>query len=289
MMLSRGGRIATTSCLPNTGRRMFSKDAAREKVKRLRQVMQGDSGHVAASAGDGWETLWKEGLTPWDLGGPTKAMISEVASKNLAPTTALIPGCGTGYDLVSLGRYLDSLKDSASPPSTVVGLDISETSLRMAQEYLEATLERDGPTQTDILLCKGDFFASPTTWDTLYQTGSSSVPEQYDFIFDYTFFCAIPPELRPNFAPQVNQLLNTDGHLLTLMFPLTTKEKAEASKDVGPPYLMCVESYKEFMNAGDLYLETPEPYECDDTAHHRKGQELVGWWTKTDPSSSSKL
>ncbi|KAJ4954452.1 hypothetical protein NE237_011235 [Protea cynaroides] len=44
--------------------------------------------------------------------------------------------------------------------------------------------------------------------------------ELFDLIFDYTFFCAIEPPMRPAWARRVRDLLKPDGQLITLMFPV---------------------------------------------------------------------
>lgn len=301
-----------------TARRLFTSPAAEAKqkaakhVEHIRQVMK-EHGQESNSSpkSNGWEVLWQKGLTPWDLGGPTKALISEVQAKNLSPLTTLIPGCGTGYDLESLGRYLDrqqvQLKQHAptSPDGQrmckIIGLEISDTSLKRAQENLELSLKERGPLQTiEITLCRGDFFASPSTWDTVYQTPTkckshdehlTGVPLHFDFIFDYTFFCALPPELRAPWGRQIAQLLSSangtshGGKLLTLMFPYTTRQKAIAAADKGPPYLVSLNCYQDVLHAHNLYLDTPEPYISEATAVGRQGQEVVGWWSPKSQSS----
>ncbi len=74
------------------------------------QMMQTPQDQAAA-----WKSLWQEGVTPWDLGMPTQALISEVRSKRLCPQTTLIPGwCGMGHDLVALARYLDKITTTAT-------------------------------------------------------------------------------------------------------------------------------------------------------------------------------
>jgi len=47
---------------------------------------------------DGWRRCWEEGVTPWDLGQPTPAVVDLVNSGTLPggdrATTVLVPGCG---------------------------------------------------------------------------------------------------------------------------------------------------------------------------------------------------
>jgi len=47
---------------------------------------------------------------------------------------------------------------------------------------------------------------------------------------DYTFFCALPPALRPAWARAMARLLGARGELLTLIYPI------DASRTGGPPF-----------------------------------------------------
>lgn len=78
---------------------------------------------------DGWEKSWEAAVTPWDLGKPTPIIEHLVKSGTLPKGRALVPGCGTGYDVVAL----------ASPERFVVGLDISSTAVEKAKQVLLCT------------------------------------------------------------------------------------------------------------------------------------------------------
>ena len=53
--------------------------------------------------------------------------------------------------------------------------------------------------------------------------------EKFDLVLEQTFFCAIPPEMRADYATKMNEILNTKGKIAGLLFdfPLTGE---------GPPY-----------------------------------------------------
>lgn len=73
----------------------------------------------------------KQKVTPWDKNGPQPALVELLeteASRQLLPTqgTALVPGCGTGYDVVLLARQ----------GLVVTGLDISETAKAAADRFV---------------------------------------------------------------------------------------------------------------------------------------------------------
>jgi SAM-dependent methyltransferase len=258
--------------------------------------------NLAATA---WDSLWQEGVTPWDLGGPTKALISELQRQRPILERTLIPGCGSGHDLMSLARYLDDdgLEENNNDThhATIVGLEISRTSLQHAQQVVEESMERNGPLsqKTTIELYEGDFFAVPSTWKRVYTTSatatmdddttSKQLPENtssFDFIFDYTFFCAIPPNLRSDWGQQISSRLlsRPHGQLLTFMFPYAaTNPKPNASPAAGPPFPVSLKDYRQALPW--LLLQTPYPYASIDTVAARQGQEVMGWWSFPPPSS----
>jgi hypothetical protein len=136
-----------------------------------------DSTTMAGSSA-GWEDLWKEGVqagTCFDVSSTSPALVrflerhaTAIVANSVNPT-ALVPGCGRGYDLPPL----------ASHGFEVTGLELAETALEAARTYLQ-------PFQTEaradkMVLCAGDFFAQD---------------KQYDLIYDYTFTCGKLRRLR---------------------------------------------------------------------------------------------
>ncbi|KAE8723953.1 Thiocyanate methyltransferase 1 [Hibiscus syriacus] len=67
---------------------------------------------------------WNQGFTPWDLGRPTPIILHLHDTGSLPMGRALVPGCGTGYDVVVM----------ACPGRYVVGLDISEEGIKKAKQ-----------------------------------------------------------------------------------------------------------------------------------------------------------
>uniref|UniRef100_A0A803M5J8 Thiol methyltransferase 2 n=1 Tax=Chenopodium quinoa TaxID=63459 RepID=A0A803M5J8_CHEQI len=169
---------------------------------------------------DGWERCWEERVTPWDLGKPTPVLQHLLQTESLPKGRALVPGCGSvtvslfmGYDVITL----------ASPERYVIGLDISEVAVEKARE-----LASSSPNANYISFLQADFF----NWEPT---------ELFDLIFDYTFFCAIVPNMRPAWATRMGDLLKPDGELITLMFPIDDHEG-------GPPYKTSVTDYEEVLH-----------------------------------------
>ncbi|UNI15892.1 hypothetical protein JDV02_002378 [Purpureocillium takamizusanense] len=183
--------------------------------------------------GLGWSALWdSDESSLWDRGGPSPALIEFVESGHpLLPALvgrhprALVPGCGKGYDVAMLALH----------GYEVYGLEISETGAQVARDYIAAELaepsERNygDPTQWpkvevgSVKIITGDFFGRD--WED-ERDGSA-----FDLIYDYTFLCALLPEMRKDWARRMIQLLSPTGILVCLEFPLYKDLAA-----VGPPW-----------------------------------------------------
>lgn len=240
---------------------------------------------VANSSPQVWDSLWKDQITPWDLGGPTPPLISELnkhwnssSSSSLSRNAVLhtlVPGCGSGYDLVELAKHHQGLvANGALKEARVIGLDVSETSLAHAAKVVEDSCSSSSE-RTMIQLVKGDFFDHSSSWQVYYGKSDDPVPHTYNFIYDYTFFCALPPSLRASWGKRICELLNQQagGRLLTLMFPVH-----DADPMVGPPFPVHVEDYVKVLEPHGVKLES-EPYKNEDSVRGRADIELVGWWS----------
>ncbi|GKU92307.1 hypothetical protein SLEP1_g6054 [Rubroshorea leprosula] len=207
------------------------------RVVKAQQLVNSDSS-------GGWEKSWEEGATPWDLGQPTPVMVHLHQTGALPKGRALVPGCGSGYDVVAM----------ACPERYVVGLDISETAIRTAVE-LSSSL----PNADYFTFLKADFF----TWQPT---------NLFDLIFDYTFFCAIEPDMRSAWAQRISDLLKPDGELITLMFPI-------GDHVGGPPYKVSVSDYEEVLHPFGFKAISIVNNEL--AIKPRKGKEMLGRWKKS--------
>jgi hypothetical protein len=258
-----------------------------EEVDRIRQ-------HLRKT--QDWDSLWKDGLTPWDLGKATPALSSELASRSPSSwetssksMRTLVPGCGAGYDLVTLERHHNDLIAAGHiKHAYIIGLDISETSLGRAASEFETACEFspfERPTRVDLV--KGDFFDS-SAWTTLHSVGGDEEtratihpPENqtFDFIFDYTFFCALRPELREAWGKRTAELLTPEtGRLLTFMFPLIPVPEGKELQ--GPPFPVQVADYQQVLEPHGVLMEQP-PCQSPDSVPGRAEMELVCWWKRT--------
>jgi methyl halide transferase len=143
-----------------------------------------------------WDNQYKANATGWDLGQvspPIKTYIDSIANKN---ANILIPGCGNTYE----AEYL--LQQGFT---NITVIDIAPTLVNILQQKFA--------NNNNIKVLLGDFFE---------HNGN------YDYIIEQTFFCALPPTMRLQYANKMRQLLNSNGKLVGLLFNRTF--------DAGPPF-----------------------------------------------------
>ena len=191
-----------------------------------------------------WDDLWQQKLTPWDKNGPSLALKDAITDRpevfgsaikddsTKSRKRALVPGCGSGYDVFLL----------ASLGYDTYGLDAAPTAVNAAEKVQEdvATDERYavhdaqiGRGESKVLL--HDFFRDDFTAET---NGG-----EFDVIFDYTFLCALPPNLRPRWAKRMSQLLGPTGKLICLEWPL-----GKDPKQGGPPHGVTPQLFAELLS-----------------------------------------
>ncbi|KAI9470673.1 MAG: S-adenosyl-L-methionine-dependent methyltransferase [Benjaminiella poitrasii] len=158
-----------------------------------------------------WDDKWQTGNTQWDAGKPSPALVSLLENeetKALIPEKGqgLVPGCGSGYDVVFL----------ATKDRHMTGMDISQTCVdKLNKEHPDAKTNNYGFT------CANFYeFDAPK--------------EGYNLAYDYTFLCAMEPYMRPTWAKRYSEIIAKDGILITLMFPLDEHEG-------GPPFALSEE------------------------------------------------
>lgn len=199
----------------------------------------------------GWDEAWKQGVTPWDLGGrvnPAWASLLQSAEPPLPGNgagrpRALVPGCGSGNDLKAL----------AAAGFSAVGEELSTEATAVAAKTVG---------EVEFALVRtGDFFEAPEG-------------EMFDLGYDYTFLCALHPDMRMKWASTWAQRLREGGELVTLMYPVTTKVG-------GPPYAVSAELYADLLGpAGFAPIEAGRKLADEECSPGRAGQEWIGRWRR---------
>lgn len=140
---------------------------------------------------DYWDKRYQKKETGWDIGYPSPSFLEFFKEKN-KESKILIPGCGNSYE----GEALHKLGFS-----NITLLDFAATS---KQNFLKRY-----PHFPISQFIVGDFF---------------EMQDQFDFILEQTFFCALHPSYRKDYAQKMKELLSPKGKLVGLLFnePLNT-------------------------------------------------------------------
>jgi SAM-dependent methyltransferase len=143
-----------------------------------------------------WDAQYKAKATGWDLGivsPPIQEFVDTIQDKNSA---ILIPGGGNSYE----AEYL--LQQGFT---NITVIDIAPTLIEALQQKFV--------NHPNIKIILGDFFEHQG---------------QYDWIIEQTFFCALPPTMRPKYVWKMHQLLAPKGKIVGLLFNREFEE--------GPPF-----------------------------------------------------
>lgn len=152
-----------------------------------------------------WENKYNIEDTGWDIGSispPLKEYIDQLSNKNIK---ILIPGAGKGHEVAYLHKQ---------DFTNVYVLDIAHQPLGHILNSVP-----DFPKEH---LIQDDFFNLQLT--------------EFDLIIEQTFFCALDPILRNNYATTMHNLLKKKGKLVGLLFDFPKTEK-------GPPFGGSIEEY----------------------------------------------
>ena len=136
-----------------------------------------------------WQSRYATGRTAWDVGTitpPLRAYFTQMGPPDAR--RILIPGAGRAYE----AEYLHN--------QGYENIFVAD----LAPEPLQA-LQARVPSFPPAHLLLQDFFQLPAT-------------PPYDLIVEQTFFCALNPALRPEYARKCAELLHPGGTLMGLLF-----------------------------------------------------------------------
>lgn len=182
-----------------------------------------------------WENRYQQGDTGWDMGSASTPLINyclQIENKNLK---VLIPGCGNAHEAIALANM---------GFTQIILLDLAPSPLNRFKESYPQLIE-SGVVN---LVCE-DFFEHQG---------------QYDLILEQTFFCAIHPAERDQYAKTMHQLLKPQGKLAGLLFNFQLTED-------GPPFGGNTEGYIGHFSPY-FQIHTLEP--CHNSIKPREGREL---------------
>ena len=133
-----------------------------------------------------FDARYAAGRTPWDFGGVPNAL-QRFLDRHPGPGRALIPGCGSGYEIEAF----------ASAAWALIGIDFSAVAVARAQRRLGRWADK---------VIAGDFFSYPFC------------ERSFDLIYERTFLCALSPECWPRYAQRLAALLAPFGLLCGFFF-----------------------------------------------------------------------
>ncbi|MBE7629788.1 methyltransferase domain-containing protein [Tenacibaculum piscium] len=179
-----------------------------------------------------WDNKYLNNKIGWDLGEispPLKMYFDQLKNKELK---ILIPGGGNSYEAEYL--FNNGFKN-------IFVVDLSKTALENIKKRVP-----DFPKDQLIL---GDFFDLNIT---------------FDLVIEQTFFCALNPNLRPNYAEKMNDLLTEKGKLVGLLFDAKLNEDH-------PPF---GGNKKEYITYFKPYFRFNVLEKCYNSYHNRQAMEL---------------
>jgi hypothetical protein len=182
-----------------------------------------------------WEADYQRGTAGWDLRAPTPVFRRLASSGQLKPGRMIVLGAGRGHDAREFARH----------SFQVTAVDFSPYAVREMQRLAEP----DAPVE----ISQADIFTLPHTFDGVF-----------DYVLEYTCFCAIDPPRRPEYADLVARLLRPGGTYIDLAFPLDDHAG-------GPPFTVSLSEILAIFSARRFTLlrrETPT-----DSVPQRRGLE----------------
>lgn len=174
---------------------------------------------------DYWQQRYRENNTGWDAGAvttPLKTYFDQFSDHSLR---ILVPGCGNAYEAEYL--FQNGFRN-------VFIADIAKEPLENFQERV--------PSFPPEQLLHQDFF-------TITQT--------FDRIIEQTFFCALPPEKRPDYARKCYELLNPGGRLAGVLFDAPMNQHEPPFGGSRDEYRRYFEPYFDFIHFESCYNSIP--------------------------------
>lgn len=150
-----------------------------------------------------WNDLYIQNDTGWDLAGPSQPFLDLSKSLKLKKKKVFVPGCGNGHDVIEFAKL----------GAEVYAIDFAEIPLENIRNHPEFKNLNIKLIQSDIFKLIGKFI------------------EQFDYVFEYTCYCAIDPSNRKKYRDLIYQFLKNGGKFISLFFPILKPEK-----DGGPPF-----------------------------------------------------
>ncbi len=167
-----------------------------------------------------WEEIYQGGRAGWDLGGPTPVFEHLLAEQQFEPGQMIALGAGRGHDARLFARH---------------GFEV--TAVDFADDAVRALQDLNDP-RAPVKILQQDIFTLPHALDGTF-----------DYVLEYTCFCAIDPRRRAEYADLITRLLKPGGIYIDLAFPLDPHPG-------GPPFTVSIpEIFRLFGERGFTLLQ----------------------------------
>ena len=138
-----------------------------------------------------WEADYQRRTDGWDLGGPAPAFRRLAASGRFKPGRMIVPGAGRGHDAREFARH---------------GFRVSAVDF---SPYAAREMHRLAEPEAPVEILQHDFFALPSGMD-----------DSFDYLLEYTCFCAIDPQRRGEYAGMAARLVKPNVSCMDLACPV---------------------------------------------------------------------
>lgn len=179
-----------------------------------------------------WDKKWQKNETGWDIGYANPMISNYFNAVSNIQAKILIPGCGNAYEAESLFNL---------GFENVWIIDISP-------HAINSFIKRVPNFPKNQIIC-GDFF---------------ELDDQFDFIIEQTFFCALHPYKRGDYCSKIAKLLYPSGILVGLLFNFPLSD--------GPPFGGDEEEYRK------RFSRVFEKIELSEAKHSIKPREGREFW-----------
>ena len=149
-----------------------------------------------------WDSCYIDNNIGWDLGSVTP-VFKDWCNKLENKYSIFVPGAGNGYDALYF----------ASKGHNVTAVDFSKEATNQITSQAKKRKININILNADIFELNSDMF------------------NQFDYVIEYTCFCAIDRKRRLDYIKKMSNLLKENGNLIGLFLPIL-----KDIKDGGPPY-----------------------------------------------------
>jgi len=149
---------------------------------------------------DKWNLNYEKGDDGWDLNGPTPVFRRLAESQRFEPGRMIVFGAGRGHDAREFARH----------KFTVTAVDFASIAIN--------EMMRLARPDASVTILQQDLFTFPHEYDGMF-----------DYVLEYTCFCAIDPKRRGEYADVITRVLKPGGTLIDLAYPLD-------GRPGGPPF-----------------------------------------------------